>query len=114
MIAQLYNLSLAGVSTLRDSPLAQSIRPAKVFPIMACAKPVLYSGDGEAAKLVTQAQAGLVVPPNNATALVEAIQQLIDNPQMTRQLGQNGRIYVQTHWQWSTLVANWLQQLKGN
>jgi glycosyltransferase involved in cell wall biosynthesis len=114
MIAQLYNLSLAGVSTLRDSPLAQSIRPAKVFPIMACAKPVLYSGDGEGAKLVTQAQAGLVVPPNNATALVEAIQQLIDNPQMTRQLGQNGRIYVQTHWQWSTLVANWLQQLKGN
>lgn len=113
VIAQLYNLSLAGISTLRDSPLANSLRPAKVFPIMACAKPVLYSGYGEGAQLVIQAQAGLVVPPNDASALAKAIQQLIAHPQLTRQLGQNGRIYVETHWQWSILVANWLQQLKG-
>lgn len=112
-IAQLYSLALAGLSTLRDSPLADSIRPAKVFPIMACGKPVVYSGRGEGAQLVEQAHAGLVVPPNDAPALAAAIQKLIADPDLAQQLGHQGRTYVETHWQWSTLVARWLQQLEG-
>ena len=40
---------------MRRSDLMAGGRPAKVLAIMACARPVIYSGEGEGADLVTRA-----------------------------------------------------------
>lgn len=114
MINRLYSLALAGISTFRHSPLLEQTLPAKILPIMACGKPVLYSGAGEGAKLIEDAQAGIVTPPENAPALAAAIRKLVENKEYAQQLGQNGQQYIEQHLQWSLIVKNWLQQLNEN
>jgi glycosyltransferase involved in cell wall biosynthesis len=114
MINRLYSLALAGISTFRHSPLLEQTLPAKILPIMACGKPVLYSGAGEGAKLIEDAQAGIVTPPENAPALAAAIRKLVENKEYAQQLGQNGQQYIEQHLQWSLIVKNWLQQLNAN
>ncbi len=110
-IARLYSLAQAGISTLQSAPLFDGTRPVKILATMACAKPVIYSGSGEGARMVQQAKAGLVVPPQDPVALAEAVRYVIAHPQKAAELGQNGRIYVEAHLQWSAVVSTWLQQL---
>lgn len=110
-IARLYSLARAGVSTLRDSPLFTSTRPAKVLAIMACGQAVIYSGQGEGAQLIEAAQAGIVVAAQDPQALAAAIQRLVADPVYAKQLGHNGRRYVEQHLQWSVVVDAWLKQL---
>jgi glycosyltransferase involved in cell wall biosynthesis len=110
-IARLYHLAFAGLATFRDSPLLECTRPAKILPILAAGKPVLFSGTGEGADLVTKAQAGIVVPPGDGKSLAKAIRDLIEKPDYAEQLGNHGRMYAEKHLQWKILVAAWLQQL---
>ncbi len=111
MINRLYSLAIAGISTFRHSPLLEQTLPAKILPIMACAKPVLYSGAGEGAELIKTAQAGIITPPEDAVALTKAVKKLISDQEYAQQLGQNGQHYIEQHLQWSSIVKNWLQQL---
>lgn len=114
IIARLYSLAYAGLSTLRDAPLFEGTRPVKVLTVMACGKPVLYSGAGEGARLVEAAQAGIITPPQDPAALATAIQYLLDHPTEAAQFGKQGRAYVEKHLQWSVIVEAWLQQLMGS
>ena len=100
-----------GFASLRALPIFEGTRPSKIFPIMASGKPVLYSGAGEAARLIEKAEAGLVVPPENAIALANAFEKLIDDPRLARAQGENGRRYAEQHLTWDKLVGEWLQQL---
>ncbi len=112
-ITRLYSLAVAGLSTLRDSPLFEMTRPVKIFAGMSCAKPILYAGQGEGARLIESAQAGLVSLPEDASALARNIMTVVQNPHLAQQLGQNGRRYVETHLSWSSLIENWLSQLQA-
>jgi colanic acid biosynthesis glycosyl transferase WcaI len=111
-IVRLYGLSFAGISTIIDSPLLKCARPAKALAIMACGKPVLYSGSGEGKDLVTKAEAGIVVSPGDHQALADAVRRLINNPDYAIELGKNGRTYIEKHLQWSNVVSCWLQQME--
>lgn len=113
MITRLYSLALAGLSTLRFSSLSEGTRPVKILAVMACGKPLLYSGVGEGARLVEEAQAGIVVPPEDPVALAQAIHDLLAHPQEAQQFGNNGRIYVEKYFQWSIGVKQWLQNLQA-
>lgn len=106
-----FSIAEIGLSSLLGLPLYDGARPSKFFPILASAKPLLFAGQGEAAKLVGDAKAGVVVPPENSQALADAISLLLDSPEMLNELGQNGRRFVEAHFQWSTLVAHWIAQL---
>jgi glycosyltransferase involved in cell wall biosynthesis len=112
-ITRLYSLAVAGLSTLRNSPLFEMTRPVKIFAGMSCAKPILYAGQGEGARLVEGARAGLVSLPEDAQTLAHNIMAVVQNPHLAEQLGQNGRRYVETHLSWSVLIENWLYQLQS-
>lgn len=110
-VAALLALSIAGLSTLRGTPLMETVRPAKVLAIMACGKPVLYSGAGEGAELVRTADSGIVVPPEDPRALADAIRRLVANPTEAARLGSNGRRHVEAHLSWPALTDAWLEGL---
>ena len=110
-IAPLYGTSIAGLATLRASPLMAGARPAKMVAIMACGKPVLYVGAGEGANLVESADAGIVVPPERPDRLADAVRQLIADPARGAEMGENGRRFVEAHLSWPALTASWLEQL---
>lgn len=107
-VPALYSISVAGLVTLADSPMLAGTRPAKMFPALACAKPVIYSGYGEGADLVTRHHMGVVVPPSDPVALASAIRSLIDAPEDAETMGANGRAFVLENLSWDSIAENWL------
>jgi glycosyltransferase involved in cell wall biosynthesis len=112
VVARLYSFSYAGITTQRNLPLLEGNRPAKIPVIMASGRPVIFSGSGEASRLIESAQAGLVVPPEDPVALSDAIRYLLDRPEEAKRLGANGRRYVEDNLSWTTLVGRWLGELE--
>lgn len=110
-IARYLSVSCCGLVTQRAIPLFDANRSAKAFPIMAAAKPLVFSGAGEGARLVEAAQAGIVIPPEDPKAIADAVRRLVGDSDLAASLGRNGRAYVQQHLQWSTVVRNWLSEL---
>ena len=110
-IAELYRASWAGLSTLRPSKSLEAARPSKVFPIMASSLPVIYSGDGEGAQLITDADAGIATPGGDHRALAAAIHDLIADPVRSAAMGANGRSYVCAELAWPVLVRRWITDL---
>jgi colanic acid biosynthesis glycosyl transferase WcaI len=111
-VADLYSVALAGLATLRDLPLFEGARPAKVMPCLASGKPLVYSGSGEGARLVSEGEAGIVVKPEDGAAIAEAVAQLLDDPELARRLGENGRRLAVEGFSWRALVGTWLDQLE--
>ena len=106
-----YSIALCGLASLVDIPTYEGARPSKLFPALASAKPLLFIGKGEAARLVERAEGGIVVPPGDPQLIAEAVLRLAQNPSLCAELGENGRRFVESNLQWSSLVANWLKQL---
>jgi len=68
--------------------------PVKLFEYMACGCPVVLANNGEAKDLIEEAEAGIWAEPENPLSLKEAILKLRDDPQLRKNLGENGREYV--------------------
>jgi colanic acid biosynthesis glycosyl transferase WcaI len=79
---------------LRKTDVFKTVIPTKMLEFMSCARPVILGVDGQARQIVEEAEAGIVIEPENAEALVGAIQQLSANPELGTMLGQKGREYI--------------------
>src|SRR5260221_13786227 len=79
---------------LRRADLFKTVIPTKMLEFMSCARPVILGVDGQAREIVEAADAGLVVEPENAEALVGAINRLSADRELGRTLGQKGREYI--------------------
>jgi putative colanic acid biosynthesis glycosyltransferase WcaI len=99
------------VVTLRKSQVMEGARPAKAFVMMAGGKPIVLAAEGEAARLIRAAGAGVVVPPEDFQSLASAIRALLEHPDVAAQMGSCGRKFVVSNFQWSSLVRDWIAQL---
>lgn len=107
----LMSIATAALVVLRDAPVSKRMRLAKTFPPMACGKPVILSGAGESADLIRENKCGLVVSPENARELAEAMVRLADDNVQAEQLGQNALRFIRTELDWVKIVKRWLDQL---
>ena len=110
---QYFALARASIIPLKNNPLFIGTRPAKLFPSWACGIPVIYSGEGEGADLVSEAKAGIVVPPDDIQGMVGAVQDLVANESLRSELGSNGRRFVLERFSWHAIVGRWLQDLES-
>lgn len=65
--------------------------PSKIYEAMASSLPILFAGEGEGARRVLKAGAGLAVPYGDIRALEEAVRRLASNTDLRRELGSAGR-----------------------
>jgi len=79
---------------LKKTDVFKTVIPTKMLEFMSCARPVILGVDGQARQIVEDAGAGLVIEPENAAALVNAITQLSANRELGTALGQKGREYI--------------------
>jgi glycosyltransferase involved in cell wall biosynthesis len=107
----LFASSRAIVVPLRKGELFKGTRPSKIFPALACERPVILSGEGESAKLLLENRCGLVVPPESVPEFANAVLRLADHPEEARDLGRRGRTLVEREYGWDTLVGAWLNAL---
>jgi glycosyltransferase involved in cell wall biosynthesis len=111
-VAPVLASATVALSCLRDLPMMRYVRPSKLLPAMASGVPVVYSGRGEGAEMVTSAEAGVVTDPGDGVALADAIEALAHDRERAARLGANGRSYVERHLTWERLVSDWLEQLR--
>jgi glycosyltransferase involved in cell wall biosynthesis len=112
-IPPLYSIASIGLSTLRDSPLFEGTRPVRMLAAMACGKPVVYSGAGEGARMLLEAQAGVVVPPEDPMRLAAAITKMLDEIETAEDMGRRGRAFIEATLSWHAIVGTWLDDLIG-
>jgi len=100
--------------TLLDHPAFRATVPSKVQTYMAIGRPIVAGLNGEGARLVKEADAGLATPAGDAAALAEAILQLYRMaPAERERLGVNGRRYFETHFDRSRLVDRLLGHFRS-
>ena len=70
--------------------------PSKIQVLLASGRAIIASvpANGTAAKAIEKSGGGLVVAPEDASALAEAIEHLYTNPQLVKSLGEKGRDYA--------------------
>jgi glycosyltransferase involved in cell wall biosynthesis len=83
---------------LKKTELFRTVVPTKMLEFMSCARPVIVGVEGEARKIVEAAQAGVVIEPENANALADAVVKLAKDSPQREALGQNGRDYIVGHY----------------
>ena len=84
----------ATVIPLKKLDLFKGALPSKMFEALASQLPIILAVEGEAAKLINDAQAGIVVEPENPEAIAEAALKLYNDIELRKELGRNGRKYV--------------------
>jgi glycosyltransferase involved in cell wall biosynthesis len=82
-----------------------------MFEAMASGKPIVLGVLGESAELLARANAGVVVPPEDAAALADALVRLCDGGGAA-ELGMNGRRFVEAELDRDKLAAQMLHELR--
>jgi glycosyltransferase involved in cell wall biosynthesis len=79
------------VVPLRKSALFEGALPSKIFEAAAMERPIILSAEGIAADLVRKYDAGLVVVPEDAAVLADAVLALRRDPALAARLGEGGK-----------------------
>jgi glycosyltransferase involved in cell wall biosynthesis len=96
----------ACIAILKPIPLYATVYPNKVFDYMAAGRPVILAIDGVIRQVVEDAQGGIFSPPGDAAAMAQAILRLADDLSQARQMGLNGRAYVEAHFNRAILARH--------
>ncbi len=81
--------------SLKRSELAKFVVPSKTVAYLASGKPILMAAGGASEDLIREAKAGIVVEPENAADLAEAIERMQRMPaDELNMLGENGRQFL--------------------
>jgi glycosyltransferase involved in cell wall biosynthesis len=102
-----YLLSKAGalLVTLADQPIFAATVPNKVQAYLAVGRPVIGCLNGEGARLIEEAGAGMTVKAEDADGLARAILTLYRmTPEARKKMGDNGRLFYRQNFDHEQLV----------
>ena len=112
-----FALSDALLATLKKEPIFSLTIPSKIQSYLACAKPIIAALDGEGARIIEEAGAGLTCPAENPEALAEAVLEMYRMSQSERQaMGMCGNTYFNAHFEHKMLLDRlelWMEELKN-
>lgn len=112
-VGRFLSIAACGLVTLRGSAYFEAVRPVKTWAILACGRATVFSGAGEGADLVREADAGIVVPPEDPAALAAAIREVCADPARAEAYGRRGRRYAEEHLDWARVVGAWGADLRA-
>ena len=110
-----FSLADALLVTLRKEPIFAFTIPSKVQSYMACAKPIIAAVDGEGAKIIEEAAAGITCPAENPEALASAVLKMYKMSETERRrMGSNGRNYFEMNFERNRLINilnGWMREM---
>jgi glycosyltransferase involved in cell wall biosynthesis len=88
--------------------------PSKILSYLCAGRPLLVAvpADNLAARVVERSAGGLVVPPTNPAALVDAAQTLLDDEALRAELGLRARAYAETAFNVDAIAARFERVLE--
>lgn len=84
----------ATIVPLKRLELFKGALPCKLFESMASGTAVIVGIEGEAQRLVEDAEGGICIPPEDPGAIAAAVRRLHADPELRSRLGRNARSYV--------------------
>jgi len=113
-MAAIYPRADALVCTLTRQELFAHVIPSKTQAYMAAGRPILMAVEGDAARLIVEAGAGIAVPPEDPAALADAIARMVQMPREQREaMGRAGRAYYDAHLSFACGMALTLSEIRG-
>jgi glycosyltransferase involved in cell wall biosynthesis len=76
----------------------------------ACSLPVVSTTVGGIPEVVVQNKTGILVSPDSPVEAYEALRQIILNPGFGKQLGSNGRLFVERNYLWDSCLKTLLSE----
>jgi glycosyltransferase involved in cell wall biosynthesis len=106
--------SSALLVTLADQPIFAATVPNKIQAYMASGRPIIACLNGEGARLVNEAGAGVSAPSEDAPALAAAVLQLFNtSPEARNAMGLNGQRYFKDHFDHDQLTDQLIGHLRA-
>lgn len=112
-IPQLLAACDAAFVSFMDDPLFEKTIPAKLQSYMACAMPIVAVAKGETARIVRQADCGVVSPLGDSAQLAQNLAALMDSTDLARQ-AENARAYFLAHFEKQKLMDQFVDFLEIN
>jgi len=110
-----FALSDAMLVTLRRDPILALTLPSRVQSYLACGRPIIAALDGEGARVIKEAGAGIVPGSGDPDALARAVMAVYRMPESARQaMGERGRSYYQQHFEREMLLTRleaWMERV---
>ncbi len=98
---------------LKKLELFEGAIPSKIFEALAMEKALLLGVDGEARQhFIEKGNAGLFFEPENVADLIEKINVLASDKSRIKEMGKNGRSYVDIHFNRNKIANDFVQELK--
>ena len=101
--------------TLKKDPIFALTIPSKIQSYLACAKPIIAALDGEGARIIEEAGAGVACPTEDPKALADAILKLYNMAETERkEMGQKGRNYFERNFEREVLLdrlEKWMKEI---
>lgn len=101
------------IVTLKDIPIFNLTAPAKIQAYMSAGKPILAMMNGEGPRIIKDAACGFSVNASDASHFAKLIEETskISRTEL-QQIGENGRIYCQKHFDFDKCMNHLCETLK--
>lgn len=108
-----YRQATIFVMPAREEPAAASIEGFGIVYLEAGASdlPVVAGRSGGAVEAVRDGETGILVPPDDPTALATVLRRLLEDADLRRRLGRAGRQWVETEMNWDRAAREMQQAL---
>ena len=101
-INRIHNRSKIGVCTLMPIATYLDAYPVKMFEYMAAGIPCVISNFPMLQKVMDEENCGICVDPTNPKSIAKAINYLLANEDIAKQMGKNGRKAIEEKYNWKT------------
>lgn len=111
-IPQIVKAADAAIIPLKKLPLFEGAIPSKIFENLAMKTPIILGVDGEARGLfIEEGQAGVFFEPENVDDLVAAVRDILRDRSSLKEMGENGRKYVELKFNRNTIAESFAQEV---
>jgi len=108
----IYEAASALLVSLRDEPIFELTIPSKMQAYLAAGKPIIAALNGEGARVVKVACAGVTAPADDYMALADCVIQIFGlGEAKRREMGENGRRFAQQHFELDGLADKLVSRL---
>jgi glycosyltransferase involved in cell wall biosynthesis len=94
-------------------PYLEATQSAVIATAYAFARPVIASDVGGLREMVIQGKTGLLVPPNDSSALAKAIETLARDGRRLSRMGRHARALAEKTWAWDKIAAQHISLYRG-
>lgn len=104
----------ASIIPLKRLDLFKGAIPSKIFENLALKKPIILGVEGEAEELfIQQGKCGVSFTPEDSKDLAKQILHLYDNPNLVKELGENGLAYVSENFNRDKIAEDFFKQISS-